>query len=134
MSTTQTWILDALPEWTQPRGLVLVGSERVDLGWQDQEGLDLGEILTLFGTPNAARARLSWNWRGAVWGEVPDLAGVALVSTSTGGRVPLEEVPRLVGHALTATGLQALGSSASMAQSGRCQRRALPATFRKRVS
>ena len=84
MSIVQNWILDAPTEWTQPRGLALVGAEKVPGGWQDQEGLDLGEILTLFGTSNAAHARVSWSWRTDAWGEVPDLAGVFLVETSLG--------------------------------------------------
>lgn len=107
-TTAQTWILDYPDTWVQPKALHLVGFEKYPQGWAEADARDLAELIGVFGSADRWLAGLSWWWRDARL-EKPNLTGVSLVSTTLGARVPLEEVPRLVGLELAREGLAALG-------------------------
>ncbi|HXX65852.1 MAG TPA: hypothetical protein VEK07_01640 [Polyangiaceae bacterium] len=111
-STLLFWVLDAPPDWLAPRGLALLASERYPGGsYEDVDGLDLRGVFARFGIDDPAARALSWRW----WCDEthpsePELPpSVALVSMTLGARVPLSEVPRMMGCTLTREGLSALG-------------------------
>lgn len=106
------WVLDAPPDWTEPRGLMLVGERHNRDSEPDLDGCPtLHVVCERFGIDNPDARALTWTWQSEeTYPNEPELPeSVALVSGSIGARVPLREVPRLFGVALTREGLAALG-------------------------
>ncbi len=101
------WIPDGID--TIPARLpVLLELCESDTGWFGEK-LDLSELAYCFGRSDPKlRGWWAWRWKDRDGKIVLDLGAAALVNTVTGVRVPLAEVPRLLGCDVGAAGVAVL--------------------------
>jgi integrase len=104
-----TWILSGS---FKVRGLLCLDGAFAN--GEPADTLSMGDVLTRIGGVDAATRSASWVWRDDRDGAVVDdsaLGDAALVSTS-GLRVPLALVPKVIGHGVTREMLTAVGAMA----------------------
>jgi hypothetical protein len=113
-----SWVLEGASDdlWYALRGVGLVGRGRAKGRARGSvlEVLLLTDVAREFGVPDPVKAALAWAWEREDGQELSESAAQALSQVSLrsrvlGARVPLVEVGRMMGIAVTRDGLAARG-------------------------